>query len=217
MRREPNRRVATLILSLEMGEKMSSDRFAEMEAGVEGERLRVAAVTRMELREIAATWAKHRELPLYLNHSGELRESQIRALCVDAIRRHNVGLVIIDHFRFIKTDERFENKNDADEEIVKFLKAALAKDLNLAVVCLAHTTKNENRRPVMDDLRGSKMISAFADVVSFLYWPWKAQTQENRDRGLVVREEFELIHDKVRQAAPGMGAAWMELANMTIR
>jgi replicative DNA helicase len=107
MRKEPSRRVGTLILSLEMGEKMSSDRFAEIETGVEGEKLRTAAITVMELRDLAQRWARHRELPLYVNHSGELRESQVRALCVDAIRRHNVGLVIIDHFRFVKTDERY--------------------------------------------------------------------------------------------------------------
>jgi replicative DNA helicase len=215
MRRPPEKRVGTLVLSLEMGEHPSSSRFAQLESRVQGERLREASLTRAELRVIAARWAQNRELPLYVNHSGELRESQVRALCVDAIRRHNVGLVVIDHFRFIKPDERFENRNDADEEVVKFLKATLAKDLNLAVVCLAHTTKHEHRRPVMDDLRGSKMISAFADVVTFLFSPWRYASES--DRRLMAREQFEAIHDKVRQSAGGVGEIWIDMSTMTIR
>lgn len=217
MRKPPERRIATLVLSLEMGEELSSTRFAQIEAKVEGEILRAGTFTRELLREIAGKWAANRELPLIVNHSGSLRESQIKALCVEAIRRFNVGLVIIDHFRFIKTDEHFQNKNDADEQVVAFLKGTLAKDLNLAVICLAHTTKNDNRRPTMDDLRGSKMISAFADLVSFPYWPWKHASQEKRDRGLIARDEYELIWDKVRQGAPGTGELWIDMSTMTIR
>jgi replicative DNA helicase len=84
-------------------------------------------------------------------------------------------------------------------------------------VCLAHTIKNEGRRPTMDDLRGSKMISAFADVVTFLYRPWQTLTKEERDRGLGAREEYELVHDKVRQADSGVGDLWMDLSRMAIR
>jgi replicative DNA helicase len=217
LRKDPDRRVGCLILSLEMGESMSSSRFAQVESGVEGETLRTVAISRERLRTIASQWATNRELPLYLNHSGELRESQIRALVVDAIRRHNVGLVIVDHFRFIKTDERFEKQNEADDQIVKFLKATLAKDLNLAVICLAHTTKGGEtaRRPVMDDLRGSGMISAFADLVAFLYSPWKHATQERRDQGL-AREDFELIFEKVRQGAGGTGALRIDMSTMRV-
>lgn len=217
MTQTPDRRIGTLILSLEMGEEPSSTRFAQSEAKFPGDKLREGDLTRAELRGIATTWARNRELPLWVNHSGELRETQLKAIVVDQIRRHNIGLVIIDHFRFIKTDERFENKNDADEQVVKFLKATLAKDLNLAVVCLAHTTKNDDRRPTMDDLRGSKMISAFADLVAFPYSPWKHASQADRDRGMMDRQDFEIIFDKVRQGATGTAEIWMDLSTMTIR
>lgn len=216
MKKPVERRVASLFLCLEMGEKGAGDRFAQMESRIEGERLRLGSLTTTELREIASRWASNRDLPIVVNYSGELRESQVKALCVDSIRRHQVGLVVIDHFRLLRTDERFDNKTDADEQIVKFLKV-LAKDLNLAVMCLAHTTKGENRRPVMDDLRGSKMISAFADVVSFAYWPWKHATQEQRDHGQVGRTEYEVIHDKVRASASGTGELDIDMSTMTIK
>lgn len=218
MRKPEDRRIGTLIWSAEMGEEPSSNRLAQAAAKTDGERLRTGSLTQLELREIAQKWADERGLPIWVNHSGELRETQLRAIVVDAIRRHNVGVLFIDHFKFIKTDEKFRDKNDADEQIVKFLKSTLAKELNLAVICLAHTTKGEEtkRRPVMDDLRGSKMISAFADFVMFPYHPWKHASQEKRERGLVAREEFEIIFDKARQAAPGTGEIWMDLSTMTI-
>lgn len=217
MRKEPGQRVGTFFLSLEMGEKQTGDRYAQMESHADGERLRLGTLTRAELREIAAKWAQNRDLPIVVNYSGELRESQIKALCVEAIQRHQVGLVVIDHFRFIKADEKFEKQTEAEEQVVKFLKANLAKDLNLAVVCLAHTTKTENRRPVMDDLRGSKMISAFADIVSFMYWPWKQASQEKRERGVVDRHDYEIIHDKVRAAPPGTGDLYGDMSTMSFR
>jgi replicative DNA helicase len=218
MKQAPERRIGTLILSLEMGEEPSSSRFAQMEARFPGEKLREGDLTRAELTAIAAKWAAHRELPLWVNHSGELRESQLKAIVVDHVRRHNVGVVIIDHFRFITTDERFRDKNDADEQIVKFLKANLAKDLNLAVTCLAHTRDIEvGRRPTMNDLRGNKMISAFADLVAFPYSPWRASSVHERERDLVAREDFELIWAKVRQGAEGVGELYMDLSTQTVR
>ena len=219
MKKPADRRIGTLYMSLEMGEEQSSDRFAQFIAGVDGERLRLGTLTKAELRDIAQQWAGERELPLYANFSGELRETQLRAIVVNAIQRHNVGLVIIDHMRFIKTDEHFRDRNDADEQIVKFLKATLAKDLNLVVICLAHTTKSpqEKRRPVMDDLRGSKMISAFADFVVFPYWPWRYATQEQRERGQVEREAYELVFDKARGGATGIADLYIDFSRMIVR
>jgi replicative DNA helicase len=217
MKRQADQRLGTLVMSLEMGEEQSSSRFAQAESKVPGEKLREGDLTRAELREIAAKWARNRELPIWVNHSGELRETQLKAIITDHVRRHNVGVVIIDHFRFIKTDERYDNKNDADEEIVKFLKANLAKDLNLAIVCLAHTTKMDDRRPEMDDLRGSKMISAFADIVAFPYSSWAHLSESERERGMVARQDFELLFRKVRESAPGVGELYMDLSTQTIR
>ena len=215
MRKPPDRRVGVLFLSLEMGQKNIGDRFAQMEARIEGERLRTGTVLPNELMGIAKRWASHRDLPIVTNFSGELRTSQLKALCIESIRKHGTGLVIIDHFRLIRPDGRFDNKNDADEEVAKFLKV-LAKDLNLAVICLAHTTKHEDKRPRMDDLRGSKMISAFADIVMFLFSEWAAASREEREQREYDPSQLELIFDKVRSAAPGMTDLHIDMSTMTI-
>lgn len=212
-------RVACLVLSLEMGEEPSSTRLAQRVGDIEGERLRLGTIDRLELRQTAEKWAAKRELPLITNHSGMLRLSQLRAIIVEAIRKYNVGVVVIDHFRFLRPDERFDNVNDADDHIVAFLKTAIAKDLNVAVVCLAHTTKNLERadkRPRMNDLRGSGMIAAFADFVCFVYRPWKYASETSKERGQVSREDAEMIWEKARHSGEGTGEFYMNLATMSI-
>jgi replicative DNA helicase len=217
-REKPGGKVGTLVMSLEMSEEPSSVRLAQAVGGVEGEKLRMATLDRDELLNTAKAWARKKDLPLYFNYSGHLRESQLRAIIVDEIRKHNVGLVVIDHFRFIRPDDRTLRGNEADDQIVTFLKV-LAKELNVAVVCLAHTVKtietNEGR-PKMSDLRGSGMISAFADFVSFVYRPWKHASETARRAGSVNESDAEMLWEKARHTGEGSAEFYMNLSTMTI-
>lgn len=211
-------RVGTLVMSLEMSEEPSSVRLAQSVGGVEGEKLRMGTLDKYELLNTAKAWARKRNLPLYFNYSGHLRESQLRAIVVEEIQRHNVGVVVIDHFKFIKPDDKMLRGNDADDAVVVFLKT-LAKDLNIAVVCLAHTVKtietNEGR-PRMSDLRGSGMISAFADFVCFVYRPWKHASESARQSGHVSENEAEMLWEKSRHTGEGSAEFYMNLSTMTI-
>lgn len=218
-RRPPDERVGTLIGSFEMPERQSSARIAQMIARVEGEKLRKGTLTVEELRNLAERWARERDLPLYTNFSGYVRHAQLRAIAVEAVRKHNVGLIIVDHFKFLQCDERGLKPNEADDETVMFLKR-LALDLNCVVVCLAHTVKgiqSIDKRPTMNDLRGSGMISAFADFVALMHRPYKHASQHERDEGTVSREAAELIWDKTRYAGEGTGEFYADLSTMTIR
>lgn len=99
-----------------------------------------------------------------------MRLSQVRAITVEAIRRHNVGLVVIDHWKYLDSDRHFRSPLDEDEAKARFLEQDRAKELNVAVICLAHTTKGaderEDRRPRMNDPRGSGFVAAHADFIA---------------------------------------------------
>jgi replicative DNA helicase len=212
--------VAAAVFSMEMSEGQQGTRVAQAVSRIDGEKLRMGTLSHDELNQAGVAWAREKEIPLHWIFTGELRESQLRTLAVDEVRRHNVGLVVVDHFRLVKTDERFSGQNEADEEIVKFLKNDLAKELDVAVICLAHLTKTIERmdkRPRMDDLRGSGMISAFADFVALLYHPWQHATEREQESGSVRREDFELIFDKARMAAKRTEELWMDMAHMKVR
>lgn len=195
-------RIATLVLSLEMGEEPSSDRLAASVGHVDSSKLRDGSTTDDELATIIKQWRAVRDSPLYFNFTSMLRANQVRAIVVEAIRRYNVGLVIIDHMRYFNADERFDNSADEDEAKARFLKESIAKDLNVAVVVLAHTTKaiesSDDRRPRLSHLRGGGMVAAHADFVSFCYSPYMHATEDAKADGEVEPADMELIWSKNR-------------------
>lgn len=218
--RRPDQQIGTLILSLEMGREPSEIRVAQTLTQLNGRSFREATFSDGELQKVKSEWGRRKDIPLYFNHASTMKASQIRALCVEAIRRYNVGLVIIDHFRYFDMDRPFQNKNDEDDAKVRFLKEGLAKDLNLAVICIAHTVKTietEDGRPTKKHLRGSGQISADADLVSFVYRPYMYASDRDKDDGEVRETDAELIWDKNRHQPPGAAEFYFEPSSMTVR
>jgi replicative DNA helicase len=211
--------IGTLVLSLEMAEPPSNQRIASTLTGIDGSVLREGELDENHLRSIIYEWGRRKDLPLWFNFASMMRAGQIRALVAEAIRRHNVGLIVIDHFRYFDMDRRMENQTQEDEEKARFLKEAIAKELNVAVICLAHTTKGiENqpdRRPNLSHLRGSGQVAAHADFVNFVYRPYAYATDEQK---LTLNEtDAELIWKKNRHGLDGIAPFFFEPSTMSIR
>lgn len=214
-------RVGALILSLEMGEGPSNVRLAQTIAQVEGGVLREGKFSKEQMAKITNEWARRKDIPLWFNFASHMRASQIRALVVEAIRRHNVGLVIIDHFRYFDLDEKLSNRTDEDEEKARFLKESIAKDLNCAVICIAHTTKGiENqldRRPTLSNLRGSGQVAAHADFVGFVYRPHMYATDEEKTTGAISEDDAEFLWRKNRHGLTDIADFYFKAETMDIK
>lgn len=220
MQKPEGQRVGVLILSLEMGKEPSQIRVAQTLTQLDGTMFREARFSEAEMQQVVTEWGRRKDLPLWFSHASTLRASQIRALCVEAIRKHDVGLIVIDHFRYFDMDRHFQNKNDEDEEKVRFLKEDLAKDLNLAVICIAHTVKTietPDGRPNKSHLRGSGQISADADLVSFVYRPYNYATERAKENGDVRETDAEMIWAKNRHSNDGAAEFYFEPQTMSIR
>jgi replicative DNA helicase len=218
--RDEDKRVGTLILSLEMSPTPSAARFASMLGGLKGTDLREGRITSDQLEAVVGEFKRREKVPLWVNHAPTLRASQLRALIAEAIRKHNVGLVVLDHFRMWDLDRRLQNKNDEDEEKVRFLKEQIASSMNVALVCLAHTRKpdpSSNGRPKMSDLRGSYQVAAHADFVSFIYRPAMYATDAQMERGDVTDKQAEMIWAKNRHGNPGSREFYFDPSQMFIR
>jgi replicative DNA helicase len=220
MAKPEDKRIAALILCMEMALIGSSARVATSLSGVSGDRLREGSLSNDELSLIIKDWKNHSHLPLFFNFASNFRMSQMRALIVEAVRKHNVGLVIIDHFRMFDPDRRINNPNQEDEAKARFLKEDIAKDLNLAVVCLAHTTKqprDSDGRPRLADLRGSGQVAAHADVVAFMYRPVMYATEAEILEGVRTETEAEALFRKNRNGELGTSPFHFNPAIMEIR
>lgn len=219
MKKPADRRIATLVLSLEMAEEPSSTRLAQAITGIDGGKLREGRTEQADLDKVVAEWQKRRDLPLYFNFTSNMRTSQLKAVVVEAIRRHNVGLVIIDHFRYVDMDGRWRSSIEEEGAKARFLKQDIATQLNVAVICLAHTAKSidtQDRRPRMHHLRGSQEIAAHADFVTFVYRPYNNASQQDIDDGNVSRTDAELIWAKNRHGLEGTAGFHFDASTMTI-
>jgi replicative DNA helicase len=218
-KRPEGQRIGTLIVSLEMSPGPSNARFASMLSGVPGDALREATLSNDQLGHIIRRWRDERGVPLWMNYAPTLRASQLRALVSEGIRRHNIGVVVLDHFRMFDLDQRLDNKLDEDEEKVRFLSEQIGQTLNVAVICLAHTRKpdpSSNGRPKMSDLRGSYQVAAHADFVSFIYRPTMYATQAQIDAGKVNDTDAEMIWAKNRHSDPGTSPFYFDARSMLI-
>lgn len=204
--------VGTLLISLEMANTPAETRLAQQMTHVDSARMREGTLTQQDMTKIVGEWKKRKEWPLWLNYASGLRLSELRAMIAEGIRQHNVGLVVIDHFLLLYPDQRLES-NEADDERVRFLKNQIAKDLNVAVICLAHTRKGIERadkRPRLSDLRGSGMISAFADFVPLMFRPWPYLNEKDRNDGRHAPTDVEMLHVKNRFGIEGTGEAYFD-------
>jgi replicative DNA helicase len=213
-------RVGTLMLSMEMSLFASSMRVVANITGMDGTRLRRGDITAADYQRILREWKIREDLPIWWNFASNFRLSQARALIAEGIRRHNTGFVVIDHFRMLATDKHYQNGLDADEAKVRFLKET-AKDLNVAIMCLAHTVKlrpegGESARPRLSDLRGSGMVTAFADQVAFIFCPYKYMTEEERGLSYDGPQGMEIDWSKNRFGSPAIDKYRFVAENMKV-
>lgn len=220
LERPEDRRISALIMSFEMGRYPSSTRVAQMLTGMSGNAIREGTLLDDEIRQLIYEWRERQNLPLLFNFSPSLRCSQIQAIVSEGVRKHNVGLVVIDHFRYFDLDKRLPNRNDEDDEKVRFLKT-LARTLNVAVVCLAHTRKKgldvRDPRPKLSDLRGSGQISADSDFVVFLHRPAKYCSEQEQDAQGISPTDAELIYEKNRHAFDGIAKFTFDPQRMKVQ
>lgn len=216
----PNEQIGAFMCSLEMGEEDSEMRIAQSITKLDGAKLREARQTDDDMAAIKRQWGRRKDIPLFFNFTSTMRASQLRAMVVEAIRRHNCGLVVIDHFRYFDMDRRSRDPIQEDEEKARFLKEDIAKDLNVAVICLAHTTKgieaSADRRPTLSNLRGSGLVAAHADFVSFVYRPYMYAGEKAKNEGMVFDTDAEMIFRKNRHGVDGISEFYFEPHTMTV-
>jgi replicative DNA helicase len=116
----------------------------------------------------------------------------------------SLDVIIVDHLDKIKASNRYAGNTVAETGEKSQGLAALAKDLNVAVLALhqlnRESEKREDRRPQLSDLRNSGDIEQDADVVSFVYRPayylerskYESKEDEDERKELLKEREHDL-------------------------
>jgi replicative DNA helicase len=125
-------------------------------------------------------------------------------------RRLGAECIMIDYLGLVTSSVRAENRVNELEQITKSLKA-MAKDLNVPIICLAQLARGTEERgkshkPQLSDLRGSGSIEQDADIVLMLYredyYKGEKEKDENGDQPAEINK-VSVIVTKNRHGSTG--------------
>jgi replicative DNA helicase len=157
--------------------EMSSEQLAFRMIGSVGRvnqsRLRNGArLTAEDWPRIQSALSVMAEAPIFIDDTGALTPTEVRARARRLKREHGLGLIVIDYLQLMQVAGTTENRATEISEISRSLKA-LAKELDVPVIALSQLNRSveqrPDKRPVMSDLRESGAIEQDADVIVFIY------------------------------------------------
>lgn len=121
---------------------------------------------------------KAKPLNFYVTDQGGLTINQVRSKARNVKRLHGLNVLLVDYIGLMSGMDPRQPRAYQLEEISRGLKT-LAKELGMAVICLAQVNRKVEERadatPSLSDLRDSGAIEQDADVVMFVHRPIQAR------------------------------------------
>ena len=179
------RRVPTLVFSLEMSHLEITQRLLCGEARVDSSRVRNGRLLESDWPKLSHAIGRLGEAPMFVDDNPNLTVMEIRAKARRLKSKSGLGLVIVDYLQLMSGRTSAENRQVEVSEISRGLKI-LARELSVPVVALSQLSRNlemrADKRPVLADLRESGSLEQDADVVMFIYRD-ELYNSESNDRG----------------------------------
>jgi replicative DNA helicase len=160
------------IFSMEMSAEQLSFRMIASIGRVNQTRLRTGKLSDEDWSRIDSAVSMMSNAPIYIDDSGALTPTEVRARARRLKREHGLGLIVLDYLQLMQVTGTKENRATEISEISRSLKA-LSKELDVPVVALSQLNRSVEQRtdkkPVMSDLRESGAIEQDADLIVFIY------------------------------------------------
>lgn len=192
----------------EMAMEQSGMRELAMHSGVNTQDLRRGLVSDAELEKLEAAAAKISKMNVYINHTGGMSISKIKASVRKQSKIKKIDILFIDYLQLMEMETK--GKQATEEAVIAATTRKLklmAKELDIPVVVLSQLSreveKRQNKKPVMSDLKGSGAIEADADTVILLYNPSQYFDNPKDEAGNDLNGKMEVIFCKNRQGSLG--------------
>lgn len=188
-----NEHVPVAFFSLEMSREAITNRMLSAKSGVDSHKMRTGQFTETDFQKLIRAAGDLGEAQIYIDDTPNLSVLGLRARARRLVRKHQIKCIVIDYLQLLTSPAAARESRQVEvSEISRGIKA-LARELDLPVVCLAQlnrgTTQRTDNKPKLSDLRESGSIEQDADLVILLH----------RDRGDVEREgEADVIVAKHR-------------------
>ena len=177
--------LAAVVFSLEMSAEQLTMRFMSSLGRIDAHRIRTGNLDDTDWPRLTTAMTMLNESRIFLDDSGDLTPTELRARCRRLKREHDIGMVVVDYLQLMHVPGTSENRATEISEISRSLKA-LARELGVPVVALSQLNRSletrANRRPMLSDLRESGAIEQDADVILFIYRD-EVYNEESADKG----------------------------------
>jgi replicative DNA helicase len=193
------------VFSMEMGAGQLATRIIGSIGRINQSNMRTGQLDSEEWSRVTQAVETLRTIPLYIDETGGLTVSELRAGARRLARQcGGLGLIVVDYIQLMGVSAKMsdENRATAVGEISRGLKL-LAKELQCPVIALSQLSRavesRTDKRPMMSDLRESGAIEQDADVIMFIYRDEYYTKDQCREPGVA-----ELIVAKQRNGPTGM-------------
>lgn len=195
-----------LFFSMEMPKEQIRDRFTAMLGHVPlgfviNPTEEDAETNRKDWAGIIDAQTKSESLHFYIDDRSSRSLLDIRIKAKEVKRKHGLDVIFVDYLGLMGGGDKNENRTQQIGSYTRGLKA-LAKDLNIAVVCLAQLNRGleqrPDKRPLLSDLRDSGEVEQDADIVIMLYRDEIYHPDTSEQKGIA-----EVIIRKQRQGVTG--------------
>lgn len=163
---------AVAVFSLEMSKEQLVLRMLCAEARVDSSKVRTGHLTERDFPRLVDAASRLAEAPIFIDDTGALPVSELRAKCRRLHREHPLSLVIVDYLQLMRSPAYSDSREQEIADISRSLKA-LAKELTVPVIALSQLNRSvesrTDKRPMMSDLRESGAIEQDADIIAFIY------------------------------------------------
>lgn len=166
--------VPTLMFSLEMSASEVASRVLSMRSDVPLNQIRGRLQDERNTVHRLIDTVDNTRLPMWIDDRADHTVSSMASVAKRAVRRHKVGLVVIDYLQLMNHEGgKQDNQSIRVGNTSRRLKL-LARALNVPVVCLAQLNREcesrGDKKPNLSDFRESGSIEQDADVALML-WP----------------------------------------------
>jgi len=161
------------VFSLEMTKGAVTQRLLSAYSGIDSHKMRTGSLSDQEFTEIMAKAGELSEAPIYIDDSPAMTVLTLRARARRMVAQHHVKVIIVDYLQLLTAPASGRESRQVEVSAISRGIKALARELNVPVVCLAQLNRGaesrEGNRPRMSDLRESGSIEQDADVVALLH------------------------------------------------
>ena len=148
--------VPSAVFSMEMSREQLAFRMISSLGRVDQSHLRTGMFGDEDWARINSAIAQMKSAPIFIDDSGALTPTEVRARARRLKRERGLGLVVVDYLQLMQVAGTKENRATEISEISRSLKA-LAKELAVPVIALSQLNRSVEQRtdkkPVMSDLR----------------------------------------------------------------